>query len=434
TLGWPDDTEELAKYFPTSVLITGFDILFFWVARMMMMQTSVLGGRGEDGSVTPLEARIPFEDVYVHALVRDEKGKKMSKSLGNVLDPLDLIDEYGADAVRFTLAAMAAMGRDLKLSTQRIAGYRNFGTKLWNAVRFAEMNGVTFSDERPTYIRRISDVDHTLNRWIVGETARCREEVDAALTAYRFDDAAGALYRFVWNVVCDWYVEFSKPLLQGEDADIKAETQSTTAWVLEQCMTLLHPFMPFVTEELWSVTGHDGMLVHGTWPETITSELIDSKSETEIRWVIGFIESVRSARAQMNVPAGATIPVIAVEWDRDARDAAAKNLPLIQRLARIDTITDGAAPKGAIAVTAGGCRFALPLGDVIDVAKERARLEKSMTKLSKEIKGLSGRANNPNFAASAPPDVVEETKANLTARQDDAAALQAALDSLAELE
>ncbi|MEM7643297.1 MAG: valine--tRNA ligase, partial [Pseudomonadota bacterium] len=429
TLGWPDDTEELAKYFPTSVLITGFDILFFWVARMMMMQTSVLP---QD---TPLEARIPFKDVYVHALVRDEKGKKMSKSLGNVLDPLDLIDEYGADAVRFTLAAMAAMGRDLKLSTQRIAGYRNFGTKLWNAVRFAEMNGVQFRTTCETGSENIPQlVKITLNRWIIGETARCREEVDAALAAYRFDDAANALYRFVWNVVCDWYVEFSKPLLQGEDAEIKAETQAVTGWVLEQCMTLLHPFMPFVTEELWSVTGHDGMLVHGTWPENITSEAIDKKSETEINWVVGFIESIRSARAQMNVPAGATIPVIAVEWDDAARDAATKNLSLIQRLARIDTITDGTAPKGAIAVTSGGGRFALPLGDVIDVAQERARLEKSMAKLEKEIKGLEGRTKNPNFAASAPPEVVEETKANLAARQDEAAAIQAALDSLAELE
>ncbi|TFL18535.1 valine--tRNA ligase [Jannaschia formosa] len=424
TLGWPDDTEELRKYFPTSVLITGFDILFFWVARMMMMQTSVLP------SSLPLEARIPFKDVYVHALVRDASGKKMSKSLGNVLDPLDLIDEYGADAVRFTLAAMAAMGRDLKLSVDRIKGYRNFGTKLWNAVRFAEMNGVTFG---PTRITRPSDVDHTLNRWIIGETARVREEVDAALYAYRFDDAANALYRFVWNVVCDWYVEFSKPLLQGEDADLKAETQATTAWVLERCMTLLHPFMPFVTEELWRVTGHDGMLVHGDWPETLTSEAVDPAAETEIRWIIAFIEGVRSARAQMNVPASARIPVVAVDWSKDAAQAYEKNEPLIQALARIEGLTEGAAPRGSIAVTVGSDRFALPLGDVIDVAAEKARLEKSATKLDKEIKGLQGRVNNPKFAESAPPEVVEEARANLVAREAERAALQTALDSLAEL-
>ncbi|WGH78404.1 valine--tRNA ligase [Jannaschia ovalis] len=425
TLGWPEQTEALEKYYPTSVLVTGFDILFFWVARMMMMQLAVT-----DDSL-PVERRVPFRDVYVHALVRDEKGKKMSKSLGNVLDPLDLIDEFGADAVRFTLAAMAAMGRDLKLSTDRIAGYRNFGTKLWNAVRFAEMNGVTFgATSAPAAPGNMTE---TLNRWIVGETARTRAEVDAALAAYRFDEAAGALYRFVWNVVCDWYVEFSKPLLQTE-GPATAETRATMAWVLEQCMTLLHPFMPFVTEELWQVTGHDGMLVHGDWPEALEpAEAVDAEAESEIRWLIAFIEAVRSARAQMNVPAGATIPVVAVEWSDTARQAAEANMALIQRLARIDGITEGAAPKGAIAVTAGADRFALPLGDVIDVAAERARLEKQAAKLDKEIKGLQGRAENPNFAASAPPEVVEETRANLDARRSERAALQRALDSLAEL-
>ncbi|MFO6463622.1 valine--tRNA ligase [Jannaschia sp. KMU-145] len=421
TLGWPEETEALDRYFPTSVLITGFDILFFWVARMMMMQLAVTD------PAKPVAERVPFHDVYVHALVRDEKGKKMSKSLGNVLDPLDLIDEYGADAVRFTLASMAAMGRDLKLSTQRIAGYRNFGTKLWNAVRFAEMNGVRFA---PDGVDLPAELDLTVNRWIVGETARARMDVDAALAAYRFDDAASALYRFVWNVVCDWYVEFSKPLLQDEGS---TETQATMAWVLEQCMVMLHPFMPFVTEELWSTTGHDGMLVHGDWPEALTDAVVDPASEAEMRWVIGFIEAVRSARAQMNVPAGAVIPVVAVEWDDAARAAADTNLSLIQRLARIEGISEGAAPKGAIAVTAGGGRFALPLGDVIDVAAERARLEKQAGKLAKEIKGMEGRVNNPNFAASAPPEVVEETRANLAARRDDADAIRRALDSLAEL-
>ncbi|WP_298433004.1 valine--tRNA ligase [uncultured Jannaschia sp.] len=421
TLGWPEETDALDRYFPTSVLITGFDILFFWVARMMMMQLAVTD------QARPVAERVPFRDVYVHALVRDEQGKKMSKSLGNVLDPLDLIDEYGADAVRFTLASMAAMGRDLKLSTQRIAGYRNFGTKLWNAVRFAEMNGVSFAPDGVDLPRKL---DLTVNRWIVGETARARMDVDAALAAYRFDDAASALYRFVWNVVCDWYVEFSKPLLQDEGS---AETQATMAWVLEQCMVMLHPFMPFVTEELWSTTGHDGMLVHGDWPEALTDAVVDPASEAEMRWVIGFIEAVRSARAQMNVPAGAVIPVVAVEWDDAARAAAETNLSLIRRLARIEGISEGAAPKGAIAVTAGGGRFALPLGDVIDVAAERARLEKQALKLGKEIKGMEGRVNNPNFAASAPPEVVEETRANLAARRDDADAIQRALDSLAEL-
>ncbi|CUH39092.1 Valine--tRNA ligase [Jannaschia seosinensis] len=422
TLGWPEETEELRKYYPTSTLITGFDILFFWVARMMMMQLAVTD------DTKPLSDRVPFHDVYVHALVRDEKGKKMSKSLGNVLDPLDLIDEYGADAVRFTLSSMAAMGRDLKLSTQRIAGYRNFGTKLWNAVRFAEMNSVQFGAEGGRGLPR--DVQITVNRWIIGETARARAEVDAALAAYRFDDASAALYRFVWNVVCDWYVEFSKPILQGDEAQ---ETQQVMGWVLEQCMTMLHPFMPFVTEELWRVTGHEGMLVHGAWPEDLNEEVVDPKAESEMRWVIAFIEAIRSARAQMNVPAGAHIPVVAVEWDKDAAQAFETNRDLIARLARIDGLVEGEAPKGAIAVQVGGNRFALPLGDIIDVTAERARLEKSAAKLDKEIKGLQGRVNNPNFAASAPQEVVEETRANLEARQAERSALQSALDALAQI-
>ncbi|MEM9798333.1 MAG: class I tRNA ligase family protein [Pseudomonadota bacterium] len=424
TLGWPEQTEELQKYFPTSVLITGFDILFFWVARMMMMQTSVLP------SSLPLEARIPFKDVYVHALVRDETGKKMSKSLGNVLDPLELIDEYGADAVRFTLASMAAMGRDLKLSTSRIAGYRNFGTKLWNAVRFAEMNGVTFRTKRETGPENVpQNVKITINRWILGETARTREEVDAALSAYRFDDAASALYRFVWNVVCDWYVEFSKPLLQQGDA----ETQAVMGWVLQHCLTLLHPFMPFITEELWAVTGHDGMLVHGTWPEALGEEVVDRAAEAEIRWVIAFVEAVRSARKQMNVPDGAVVPMIAVAWDETARAAYAANAPMIERLTRTETPQDGPDPDGAIAVAVQGARFAMPLDGIIDVAKERARLEKQAGKLGKEIKGLEGRVNNPKFLESAPAEVVAETRANLAARQEEAAVIQAALDSLARI-
>ena len=231
TLGWPEDTPELRRYYPTSVLVTGFDIIFFWVARMMMMQLELTG-------------EVPFRDVYIHALVRDEKGKKMSKSLGNILDPIELIDEFGADAVRFTLAAMAAMGRDLKLSRDRIAGYRNFGTKLWNAARFAEMN-----DCRPDPGFDPRAVTLTANRWIVGETGRLRETLDAALAAYRFNDAANALHAHVWGKVCDWYVELAKPLF--EDAAAAAETRATMAWVLDQCLVLMHPFMPFITEALW---------------------------------------------------------------------------------------------------------------------------------------------------------------------------------------
>ena len=281
TLGWPEDTPELRRYFPTSVLITGFDIIFFWVARMMMMQYAIVGQK-------------PFAHVYVHALVRDAQGKKMSKSLGNVLDPLDLIDEYGADAVRFTLTAMAAMGRDLKLSKDRVAGYRNFTTKLWNAARFAEMNGATAGAVPPTQYRRVTDAKQTVNRWIIGETAKTRVTVDEALENFRFNDAANTLYSFVWGTVCDWYVEFSKPLLMDGDDETRPETQATMAWVIDQCLILLHPIMPFVTEELWGTLGdREKMLVHADWPDH-GADLIDADADREMSWVIA--SSSRSAR------------------------------------------------------------------------------------------------------------------------------------------
>ena len=283
TLGWPEKTPELGKYFPTSVLVTGFDIIFFWVARMMMMQYAVVGEK-------------PFSDVYVHALVRDEKGKKMSKSLGNVLDPLELIDDYGADAVRFTLTAMAAMGRDLKLSPQRIAGYRNFGTKLWNAARFAEMNEAVGSTGA------IPQPKQTVNRWILGETAKTKALVDTALSQYRFNDAANTLYAFVWGTVCDWYVEFSKPLLLDGTGEVKRETQDTMAWVIDQCLILLHPIMPFITEELWgTLAKREGMLIHADWP-TYGDELIDAEADAEMNWVIALIDSVRSAARKCTCP------------------------------------------------------------------------------------------------------------------------------------
>lgn len=418
TLGWPEQTPELQKYFPTNVLITGFDIIFFWVARMMMMQYAVVGQK-------------PFDTVYVHALVRDEKGKKMSKSLGNVLDPLELIDEYGADAVRFTLTAMAAMGRDLKLSTQRIAGYRNFGTKLWNAMRFAEMNEVFGAQ-----YDGIPQPTQTLNKWIIGETAKVRAEVDEALEHFRFNDAANALYAFVWGKVCDWYVEFSKPLLQGEDAAVQAETRATMKWVLDQCLILLHPIMPFITEELWSLSGDRAkMLIHADWPDYAPADLVDPAADHEMNWVIGLIESVRSARAQMHVPAGLQVPMLVTQIDARGQAAWDRNAALIQRLARIDSLSAAdALPKGTIAIAAEGATFGLPLADIIDIGAEKARLEKTLGKLAKELGGLRGRLNNPKFAASAPEDVVEETRANLAAREEEEARIKEALARLAELE
>ncbi|MCJ8139754.1 valine--tRNA ligase [Falsirhodobacter halotolerans] len=409
TLGWPEQTPELQKYFPTNVLVTGFDIIFFWVARMMMMQLAVVD-------------QVPFKTVYVHALVRDEKGKKMSKSLGNVLDPLELIDEYGADAVRFTVTAMAAMGRDLKLSTARIAGYRNFGTKLWNACRFAEMNGVW--DGHAT--RAKPEATATVNRWIIAETSAVLAEVNAALEGYRFDQAANALYAFVWGKVCDWYVEFAKPLFDGEHA---AETRATMAWVLDQSMILLHPIMPFITEELWSTTGTRAKpLVHTDWPEI---DATDAEATREMTWVISVIEGIRSARAQVRVPVGMKLDAQAIGMDATARAAWDRNAALIQRLARVETLTEAEAiPPAAITVAVEGATFAIPLEGVIDIAAEKARLEKTLQKLEKDMGGLKGRLNNPKFIASAPPEVIEESRELLAGQEGEAAKLSTALRQL----
>lgn len=418
TLGWPEETDALAKYFPTSDLVTGQDILFFWVARMMMMQLAVVG-------------QVPFDTVYLHGLVRDAKGKKMSKSTGNVMDPLDIIDEYGADALRFSSAAMAALGGVLKLDMQRIAGYRNFGTKIWNAVRFAEMNEV-YVGGAPA--REAPAATATVNNWIIGETAKVRAEVDAALEAYRFNDAAQALYAFVWGKVCDWYVEFSKPLLGSDDDAIKAETRATMGWVLDQCLILLHPIMPFITEELWGETApRDGMLVHQDWP-TYGHDLIKPDADREMNWVISVIDNIRSARQQMHVPAGLKIPVLVSELDAAGKTAWTNNEALIMKLARLDSLTDVAEfPKGAITVAVEGGSFGLPLADIIDVDEEKARLERARGKLAKELGGLRGRLNNPKFATSAPADVVQEAKENLAAREEEDAKLKIALDRLNEI-
>jgi len=421
TLGWPEQTEEMERYFPTDVLITGFDILFFWVARMMMMQLAVVD-------------QIPFHTVYLHQLVRDEKGKKMSKTTGNVIDPLEIVDEFGADALRFTNASMAAIGGVLKLSRERITGYRNFGTKLWNAVRFAEMNEV-FTDAVP----QLDVVDlkpkAAVNCWIIGETARVREEVDAALESYRFNDAANGLYAFVWGKVCDWYVELSKPLLQGDDAEAQAETRATMRWVLDQCMVLLHPIMPFVTEELWGLTGDRAkMVVHADWPTYTAADLIDTDADREMNWVISVIENTRSARAQMRVPAGLYVPMLVTEIDGNGQAAWDRNEALIKRLARIDSLTKAdELPKGTISIAAPGASFGLPLADIIDIGAEKERLEKAKGKLAKELGGLRGRLNNPKFVASAPEEVVAEAKANLAAREEEEAKLNEALARLAEI-
>ncbi len=413
TLGWPEQTDELQKYFPTSVLVTGADILFFWVARMMMMQLAVVD-------------QIPFHTVYLHGLVRDAKGKKMSKSLGNVIDPLEIIDEFGADALRFANAAMASLGGVLKLDTQRIAGYRNFGTKLWNACRFAEMNGVWEGHATQSAPPK---VQATANKWIIAETAKTLGWVNEALEDFRFDQAADALYKFVWGKVCDWYVEFAKPLFDGEHA---AETRATMAWVLDQSMILLHPFMPFITEELWGTTGKRAkLLVHTDWPAY--ADLADKEAEAEMDFVTGLIDDIRSARAQVHVPVGLKCDLVATELSPAARAAWVRNEALIRRMARIEGFSEGAAPKGSIAIAMEGAAFALPLEGLIDIAEEKARLAKGLEKLAKEIGGLKGRLDNPNFVKSAPEEVIDEARANLEAREDEAAKIKAALARLAEI-
>jgi valyl-tRNA synthetase len=420
TLGWPEDTPELRRYYPTSVLVTGFDILFFWVARMMMLQIELRRD-------FPPEQQVPFRDVYIHPLVRDEKGKKMSKSLGNILDPIELIDAFGADAVRFTLAALAVMGRDVKLSRDRIAGYRNFGTKLWNAARFAELNHC-----RPDPAFDPAAVTLTANKWIVGETGRLREALDAALAAYRFNDAANALHAHVWGKVCDWYVELAKPLL--EDAGTASETRATMAWVLDQCLILMHPVMPFITEALWGQTATRAkLLAHADWPG-YGAELIDPAADAEMNWVIGLIEEIRSVRAQMHVPAGARVTLVQLGATAVQAGALERNRALVARLARVERFDTAAeTPKGAVTLTVQGASFCLPLADVIDIAAERERLRKALDKLGKEASGLRAKLSNEAFVARAPEEVVDEQRSRLEAAEEEMTILKAAATRLAGL-
>ncbi|HTP92316.1 MAG TPA: valine--tRNA ligase, partial [Xanthobacteraceae bacterium] len=395
TLGWPDDTPELKRFYPTSTLVTGFDIIFFWVARMMMMGLHFM-------------KEVPFRDVYIHALVRDASGAKMSKSKGNVIDPLELIDQYGADALRFTLAAMAAQGRDIKLSTQRVEGYRNFATKLWNAARFAEINGCAHDpDFDPHHVKE------TLNRWIIHETARAGREVTAAIETYKFNEAASAVYRFVWNVFCDWYLELIKPVLTGADGEAKREARGAVSWALDEILKLLHPFMPFITEELWEVTAEgrkrDHMLTLDAWPEH--DGLDNPLAEEEIGWVVDLITAIRSVRAEMNIPAGTKLPLVLVNPSPEASINARYWSEFIQRLARIEDISfHDAAPQGAVQLVVRGEVAALPLKGVIDLAAERARLAKEMAKCDADIARVDQKLGNPNFVSRAPEEVVEEEK------------------------
>ncbi|MBB3523037.1 valine--tRNA ligase [Rhizobium redzepovicii] len=423
TLGWPDQTPELARYYPTSVLVTGFDIIPFWVVRMMQMGLHFM--KNENGD--PVE---PFHTIYIHALVRDKNGQKMSKSKGNVIDPLELIDEYGADALRFTLAIMAAQGRDVKLDPARIAGYRNFGTKLWNATRFAEMNGAK-SDRH--FVPEAAEL--TINRWILTELARTERDVTEALEAFRFNDAAGALYRFVWNEVCDWYLELLKPVFNGEDQGAKAEAQACSAYILEEIYKLLHPFMPFMTEELWAHTAGEGkerdtLVCHAEWP---SPSYADNGAADEINWLIDLVSGIRSVRAEMNVPPSATAPLVVVRANNLTRERLFRHDAAIKRLARVEAISlADDAPKGAAQIVVDEATICLPLGNLIDLSAEKARLEKAIGKMEGEISRIDGKLSNEKFVANANPEVVEAERERLEELKGQIASLKTALSRVSE--
>ena len=417
TLGWPEKTSDVARFYPTSTLVTGFDIIFFWVARMMMMGIHFMG-------------EVPFKQVFINALVRDEKGAKMSKSKGNVMDPLILIDELGCDAVRFTMTAMSGQARDIKLSKQRIEGYRNFGTKLWNASRFAQMNEcVRVEGFDP------ATVQQPINKWIRGETVKTVAEVTKALEAPAFDEAASSLYRFVWNVFCDWYLELAKPILNGDDAAAKAETRATAAWALDVILKLLHPVMPFITEELWEKTAEfgparDSMLISAQWPD-LPAEWIDAEAEAEIGWLVETVGEIRSIRAEMNVPPSAKPALSVVGAGAETKARLARHRDLLLTLARLDSAREAdAAPAGSVPIVMGEATGALAIAEFIDLAAEKARLTKEIAGHVGEIEKVGKKLGNPDFLARAKEEVIEENRERLADAEAAKAKLEAALSRL----
>ena len=419
TLGWPEETPELSRYYQTDVLITGFDIIFFWVARMMM--TGLHFMKDEEG--TPIE---PFHTVYVHALVRDKNGAKMSKSKGNVVDPLELIDQYGADALRFTLANMAVQGGDVKLDPARVAGFRNFGTKLWNATRFAEMNGVQLD---PLF--KPQEAKLTINRWILAELSNATEEITSKIENYRFNDAASAAYKFVWNHFCDWYLELLKPVFSGEDSDARKESQACAAYVLADIYKLLHPFMPFMSEELWQRTAiRDTLLCHTRWPTGMSG---DNEAADEINWLIELVGEIRSLRAEMNIKPSQIMSMIITNADKTITDRVQTHKAAISRLARLETVEIAAtAPKGTAHIAIGNTNYFLPLGGIVDLNEERSRLEKGIKKLDGEISRLDKKLGNERFVANAPEQVVVEERQKLAGYRSQKDKMTAALGRINE--
>ena len=412
TLGWPERTPELARYYPTNVLVTGHDIIFFWVARMMMMGLHLM-------------EEVPFRQVFIHGLVRDERGQKMSKSKGNGIDPLELIDQYGADALRFTICALTGQGRDVKLGPKRVEEYRSFVTKIWNAARFCEMNGVRLVDGfQPEAARG------RLARWILDEAAGAVAEAGAALEAYRYDEYAASTYRFTWNRFCDWFLEFAKPVFNAGDAAEAAELRAATAHVLGTILRLLHPVMPFVTETLWAEFGFgaEGSLIVAPWPEAARLSGADEVAR-ELDWVTRFIGEIRAIRAEMNVPPSKVTPVL-------LRDASAATVAradawseAIGRMARVSRVSvlDGEVPAEVAQVVVDEATLILPLAGVIDLAAERARLHKERARALDEAAKVERKLGNADFVARARPEVVDEHRDRLSAFRQEMARLDAAL-------
>jgi valyl-tRNA synthetase len=416
TLGWPERTPELERFYPTSVLVTGFDIIFFWVARMMMLGLKFMG-------------EVPFREVFIHGLVRDERGQKMSKSKGNVIDPLELIEKYGADALRFTILASTAQGRDIRFGEGRVQGYRNFGTKLWNAARFCELNGCELD---PAFDP--AAVAQTVNRWVVSKLAKVTDRTREALEAYRFNDAANALYHFTWNEFCDWYLELAKPLLAGAEEAARAETRATAAWTLARLLHLLHPLTPFVTEELWlrRYGAPGGPLIAARWPE-LGEALLDPAAEDEIDWLIRAITALRAARSELEVPPAAKLPLRIRAAAPVTAERLATHREALLRLARLSEITTGQepVPPGSLQVVVDEATFAVPLAGVVDLDQERQRLGKELAKAEAEIARFEQKLANPKFLDKAPAEVVEEQRQRRAEAEQTRQKLEAALARIA---
>ena len=456
TQGWPEDTEALKTFYPTSVLVTAFDIIFFWVARMMMQGIHIM-------------EEVPFKDVYIHALVLDENGKKMSKSVGNTIDPLDLIqgvsvdelvdkrvrglkdpekapqiakdtkkaypdgfDAFGADALRFTLGRLAGQGRNIRLSVQAVEGNRNFGTKLWNAARFAEMNACKTPDGFDP-----SAVTQPINKWIIGELACCAADVTTSIEEYRFNDAAGALYKFIWNQLCDWYLELVKPLFSGADEAAATEARATLSWVLDETLKLLHPFTPFITEELWEKRAPgrakaEGYLMLQQWP--IYDIAREPEADKEVEWVQGLISEVRSLKAALDIPGGQKIPLAFVGGGAAIEDRAKRYDDILTRMARLESMeVVEETPKGAITTVVGDTSVALKIADIINVDDAKARLDKDISQLQKDVKSTEGKLANPSFVERAPPEIVDENRERIVEWSAKLEKLSAARERLNEL-